>query len=622
MEYDKINWAGAKKCSSGLAIGQKLTISVSKIVGGSMNTVRGNRDKPEYVKHSTYSKQIKHARNIYVVLYDVEAQRGWLVDGASALLHLVRTQVVQEPYGGAGSLFNNPSFNRSTFKHPGIDGGPDATANILMEESNMEHVILREFSSYADETIAVRQHEAMSTVGEDSSDETNKPSEKKAPNSGEGRKKIYKTTCLMDLVSETWSTLEQIYDHQIDVATTHTTMQLKNPFQTILEGYEFMGIVSARHILTRRAVKLQSNGVAWMVLTRRIHAITLFGQHFGDIYKPTEDTGGQICKNWKTVPRGHGYLAAPISLLKEIKQHSREEGEIDADSPEIAQGLLCSPSKDAFSTCERSCKHSFSRVQQPSKPEVLDRIGFGRKRPREADIFAEINGALLFGRNSDLDVKKLELPSPPAVHKESSFHDSGIGSSLQASSRANSSTASPIGVNADPQPAQPSADSMGTSPSPLDQTGGKNTSGDRTEARDTTCVAEYPSSTSRASAEAGPVRGRRSDDDIMARSNSLSQQTMSPGPAVTNMSTDVPALDQAQLGKRGNFIAGLKNVAKMMTSYWKRGDQSQPGLGQGSEAALTSVCSADSGVQAWARLGFPKKLAWPKKSPWAHGPMS
>jgi hypothetical protein len=73
VEYDKINWAGAKKCSPGLAIEQKLTISVSKILGGSVNAVRGNRDKPEYVKHSTYAIQISHARNIYVVLYDVEA---------------------------------------------------------------------------------------------------------------------------------------------------------------------------------------------------------------------------------------------------------------------------------------------------------------------------------------------------------------------------------------------------------------------------------------------------------------------------------------------------------------------------------------------------------------------
>src|SRR6266516_2471041 len=112
MEYGKINWAGASKCSAGLAVEQKLPISVSKIVGGGGSVVRGNRDKPEYVKQSAYSTQIENARNIYVVLYDVAARRGWLVDGASALLHLVRTQVVREPYGGAGSLFNDLSFNR------------------------------------------------------------------------------------------------------------------------------------------------------------------------------------------------------------------------------------------------------------------------------------------------------------------------------------------------------------------------------------------------------------------------------------------------------------------------------------------------------------------------------
>ncbi|KEF51826.1 uncharacterized protein A1O9_12163 [Exophiala aquamarina CBS 119918] len=82
VKYDEINWAGAKKCSPGLAIEQKLTISISKIVGGSVNAVRGSRETPEFSKHSGYSVQIKKARNIYVVLYDVGAQRGWLVDGA------------------------------------------------------------------------------------------------------------------------------------------------------------------------------------------------------------------------------------------------------------------------------------------------------------------------------------------------------------------------------------------------------------------------------------------------------------------------------------------------------------------------------------------------------------
>ena len=456
-----IDWAGASKCSAGLAVEQKLTISVSKIVGASGSVARGNRDKPEYVEHSAYSVQIENARNIYVVLYDVAARRGWLVDGASALLHLMRTQVVRKPYGGSGSLFNDPSFNRSTFNHPGIDGGPDAAAKVLKEDRNMKHIILREFDSYADETIAVPRLEAVPTAGDHSSNEANNPTGNETPNSGEGRKEKYKTTSLRELVSQTWSTLEQIYDRQIEIATTHTTKELQNPLQTTLEGYEFMGIVSARHTLTRRTVSLQSSGPAWIGLTRRIHAITLFGRHFGDIYKPAEDIRRQTCGNWKTVPRGHEYLAAPISLLREIKLHSWMEGEVDKDSSEIVEGLLWSPSEDAFNICKLSHKHTCNRAQQLHSSTLAGwrgKLGLGKKDPRRADNFAKINGAIVFGNSSDL-------------HTEGDRYDSGVGSSLQASSQANSVTESSSGVNLDSQPARPSAGSTRTSPSPLDQTG-------------------------------------------------------------------------------------------------------------------------------------------------------
>ena len=68
-------------------------------------------------------------------------------------------------------------------------------------------------------------------------------------------------------------------------------------------------------------------------------------------------------------------------------------------------------------------------------------------------------------------------------------------------------------------------------------------SGGHAGARDTTCGTEN-SPTSCASAEVGLVWVRQTDDDAVARANSLSQQAMSSGPAVTNMSTeDVPALD-------------------------------------------------------------------------------
>lgn len=556
MKYNEINWAGARKCSPGLAIEQKLTISFSKLLGGSVNAVRGIRDKPEFFKHSGYSIQIKNARNIYVVLYDVGAQRGWLVDGASALLHLVRTQVVREPYGGAGSLFNNLRFNRSRFEHPTVDGGPDVAADILMEANNMKHIILREFSAWADETIPVRRHEEMSTIGEESNDDSDKPSQK-APSSSEDRKEIYKTICLRELISQTCNTLEQIYDRQIDVATTHAMTQLTNPLRTKLEGYEFMDIVSARPILTRRAIELQSNGAVWTVLMEQIHAIALFGQHFGEIYKPIETTKEYICTDWRTVPRGHEYLAVPVSLLKEIKHRSWEEGEVDADSPEIAEGFLCHPSRDVFRTCGPSCKHSFDRVQRlrSSKPtEVLNRISLGGKGAKNVDTFTEINGAILFGKNSNLDVTRLEHSSPPAVHKEPSFHDSGIGSSLHASSHSSSSFASPIDMTVISQPSGPPADITGTPPFPFDQHGGKSASGDGAEARDTTSPAEFASSASCASAKPGLVAVPIPDNNIMVRDTSPSHEDI--------ISADVPDLDNRGRRRR-NFIAGLTNIAKM-----------------------------------------------------------
>ena len=475
MKYSEIDWAGAGVCSAGLAVEQKLTISVSKVIGGSGNILRGNKDKPVYVEQGEYSVQIENARSINVVLYDVTTQQGWLTDGASALLHLVRTQVVRKPYGGSKSVFNNPEFNSSSFHHPGIDGGPNTAVEALTEDRNMKHIILREFGSYSDDKVTVSRLRAVSMASEHSNNNASNLSGDEMPNPSEGRKEIYKSTCLRELVSQTWITLEHIYDRQIEIATTHTTKELQNPLRTTLEGYEFMDIVSAKHILTRRTVGLRSNGAAWTGLTRRINAITLFGQNFGDIYKPSENMTTLICEKWRSVPRGQEYLTVPISLLKDIRTNSWREGKVSEDSREIAEGLCWSLLEHTYDTCGSSCKHKFNRVQQlhSSTPALmLDKLGLGKKDRWEAGNFAEINGAVLFGNNSNLDVGKLG-PFPPAeahTDTEGDHDDSGLGSSLQDSSRATSATEGSSGEDLELHASPPSGINTRISPSPLDQT--------------------------------------------------------------------------------------------------------------------------------------------------------
>lgn len=94
-----------------------------------------------------------------------------------------------------------------------------------------------------------------------------------------------------------------------------------------------------------------------------------------------------------------------------------------------------------YNICGPGCKHDFNRVQQLhsfSPMVMLDKISLGKKDSRKADDFAEINGAVLFGNNSNLHDGKVEHLSLLEVH-----NDSGLGSSLQVSPHESSSNVNP-----------------------------------------------------------------------------------------------------------------------------------------------------------------------------------
>ena len=357
------------------------------------------------------------------LFYDTGCDRAWLTDGASALLHIARTQVVRRPYGGDNTLFNKSEFNAADFNHPDPDGGPNAAATALNNDLNMKHKILREFDSYAEEKID--WDDVVAT--EQPSHSTAKSTAKSKPSGQKRRQEIYKTTCFKELVCQTWSTLEHIYDRQMEEAMNHTLKQLHCPLQATLEGYEYMGIVSAKHVLTRRAANLHANGAAWLPLIKRIHAITLFGKHFGELYKPNDCSRETLCKQWTSVPRGQEYLVAPVSLLKEIKQNSVEEGEVDEDSHELVEGVSWSPSTDGFKQCDAGCKHILNgRVQ---------RLSLKGKQTAKSSLFTTgcpDDGAVLFGESSILNVLKMQQATPGTLDPDSAFDDSGLGTSYHS----------------------------------------------------------------------------------------------------------------------------------------------------------------------------------------------
>jgi hypothetical protein len=357
--FGSIDWAGTRKCSAGFAVEQKLTISASRIVGASASFIRGNRDKPEYVKQSAYSLQIEAAQDMFVMLYDTSSERGWLVDRASALLHLALAQLSRKPYIGVATTPQSNNSAPPAFTFPDITGGPDAASHMLTKVENMKHVVLQEFDSYT-ETVTL-PHNETSSKGKMKCTETSTAQEEKR---SEEKKEVYKTICFREVVSQVWTTLEQLHDRETDLKTNHATIDLESPFNNPLEGYEFMDIASGKHKFSRRFLNLRRNGKSWIHLIRRLGVITLFGKNFGEMYQPGEDLRSKLCPDWKTVPQGHEYLALPISLLQQIKEYGRREGEVDDGSSEVVQGLYWNPNDDMSVLCTPKCKHTFDgRVQ-------------------------------------------------------------------------------------------------------------------------------------------------------------------------------------------------------------------------------------------------------------------
>ena len=86
------------------------------------------------------------------------------------------------------------------------------------------------------------------------------------------------------------------------------------------------------------------------------------------MYQPNEGIKKHLCKDWQLVPRGHEFLSVPISLLSRIKEHGWREGEVDAESSNIASGIWWRPHDHMSALCHPNCKHDFgNRVQTLSK---------------------------------------------------------------------------------------------------------------------------------------------------------------------------------------------------------------------------------------------------------------
>jgi nucleoside phosphorylase len=358
---------------------EKVSIRAGSIIRGDSRFALGHKDTSIHIlRQNDYISKLEWISKKFVVLWDEEDKRGWLVNGISALLHVLRTSLESDIAGEFKSVM---LFQRGEMEEASESHTAGSAISVLLKAKN------RELKIYPTKNGYLR---------------------------------------LEDRVEHFYDILEKIIDHQVNVTEQHSIGLREN-----LEGWDFMHLATRQDIIYPRVAALHALGKGWVDFTRAIHAITLVGRGFGEIIQPASPN---LCPYWAKLPKGRYYLAAGVSDLKKIMN---ADGDHKANPIKINDNIIWHNPDMIFEHCQCTRmgrgKHSdFAQVLLPSK--------FGHLVPKRDPVRLEDHGAVIFGHNIDFkwfwkDTGDPEQGEPPSLSEEFEMqsHDSGIGSSVNFS---------------------------------------------------------------------------------------------------------------------------------------------------------------------------------------------
>ncbi|KAI1130868.1 hypothetical protein F5Y10DRAFT_103811 [Nemania abortiva] len=416
----KIGWSALRPPGPGLAF-EKISIVGGMFVTAGVSTIIGKRDKAVHFKYrDDYTMRLKWISKKFVVLYDVPERRAWLLDGVSALLHLVRASLQHDlndhdPFKSL-LLYKESSLSESLNTH----GGKNAAISVLTNPRNLDIPL---YAKPDANKVEVTTHEGGGQTKALSSTKTN--------------------YCLRDRIEDICNTLEQILAHQADTSTQDGVgFKVKASDRRHIEGFDFMDIATDEDPCWPRQATLRSSGRGWVDFVRAIHAITLFGSHFGDLIRPSK-THTPECKSCHAnmdLPKGQDLLAVCVPELQDILQ---KRGSRATTPWRLVDDIYWLTPDKTFEPCQCTevSTAKCDRVQV-LLPATFPKL-WGRNFKSPSDLAKAPRGALIFGHSRRFPLRWGDRGDPEQGHADqdheldtlkSSMQDSGIGTSLDSSS--------------------------------------------------------------------------------------------------------------------------------------------------------------------------------------------
>lgn len=335
-----------------------------------------------------YSKNLQWLQKQSVVLWDEEDKRGWLINGVSALLHLLYDYVVTTSESDFGSDFmlNIESLTQGPQKHTAR-----AAAQVLMDEGNKNLQLFR--------------HEPEK---------------------------------VKDQIAHYFNLLEQMIAYRSSGQKQYSTVPGNEIPRKYLEGWDFSELAEGQDPIASRVAEMPIVGRAWTDLVRSIGAVVLFGRGFGEIIRPMGPLASCL---WAEVPAGLYFLTGLIRDLQGLGQIPCPQSD-ELTTRIGARFDLHSPSK-LFAACR--CGSTVSVQEHDSYVQVVLPAGSSDELMLREPLGRPINhpGAMILGHNPEFSWIWKENGPPergdPLVFREpearaTPHSDSGYSSRTASSS--------------------------------------------------------------------------------------------------------------------------------------------------------------------------------------------
>ncbi|KAM7213317.1 hypothetical protein V8F06_011328 [Rhypophila decipiens] len=400
---------------------EKFALSGGKFVSASFTLALGVRDTPLFHQtRSEYSEKLNWISTRYAVLWDEETMRGWLVNGITALLHLVRASLECDKKNKTNP---SPLFKPDEMQDSSTPYTADSAIEVLKSRHNLK---LKLAEDKTEEWIE----------GEVGKDGTPK----------------FKTTYVLfqNRVERLYAILEKALEYQTKVES-QSRYNLKLRVRKYLEGWEFKALARREDPLYPVVKTLPTMGKGWVDFSRDLDAITLFGYGFGEIMSPAQPDI-MTCSAWSRVPHDQHYLAVSLSDLKDITENYQARGKMHPSMVAVSKALVWHAPTPLFQECRCrshtgnvSCTHSdVVQVFLPTrtKPPLPTTNPLQLTRQLEENL----GGAVIFGHSPLVkwwwkDQGDPEQGEPPRQNEMTTFelegdlrvNDSGIDTRTSAS---------------------------------------------------------------------------------------------------------------------------------------------------------------------------------------------